>query len=151
MYSENEWPFQVNNTDNPNITMVQIGLKNWSPKIVHNCYIRVERVESEDSSSLFNLFDKRKLAVPKPQKEILSIGAGDLEYVPIAQVDKINFDLAGLGIELLCYSAEGHTNLDPGQKHVLTIKVSSEAGHPIEEKYSLWVDEVDNLRFQSVL
>jgi len=59
--------------------------------------------------------------------------------------------LAGLGIELLCYSAEGHTNLDPGQKHFLTIKVSSEAGRPLEEKFSLRVDEANNLRFQRVL
>ncbi len=151
IYSENEWPFELNKTDNPNVTTVQIGLKNRSPKIVHNCYVRIERVESEEPSSLFNLFDKPRLAVPTPPKQVLSIRAGDLEYIPIAQIDRINFDLAGLGVELLCYSVEGHTNLDPGQKHVLTIKVSSEAGHPIGEKYSLWVDEADNLRFQSVL
>jgi len=148
MYTENDWPFQINNADNPNITMVQIGLKNGSPKIVHNCYVRIERVESEESSSLFNLLDKPKMAVPTPPKQTFFIGAGDLEYIPIAQIEKINFELASLGIELLCYSAEGHTNLDPGQKHVLTIKVSSEVGHPIEEKYALWVDESDNLHLQ---
>lgn len=151
IHTEKEWPFELTKLENSNITIVQIGLKNRGSKIVHNCYVRVERVESEDSSSLFNLFDKPRLAVPTPPKQMLSIGAGDLEYIPIAQIDRINFDLAGLGVELLCYSVEGHTNLDPGQKHVLTIKVSSEAGYPIEEKYLLWVDEADNLRFQCVL
>jgi len=151
VYSEYEWPFQVSKTDAPNVTAVKIGLKNTSPKIVHDCYVRIERIESEEPSSLFNLFDKPRLTIAAPTKRIFSIGAGDCEYISIAQIDKINKNLAGLGIELLCYSVEGHTNLDPEQKHLLTIKVSSETGQPVEQKYSLWVDDVDNLRFQKVL
>lgn len=66
---------------------------------------------------------------------MLSIGAGDVEYIPIVQLDKINFKLAGTGIELLCYSVEGHTHLDPSQKHTLIVKASTESGIPVEQKY----------------
>lgn len=56
------------------------------------------------------------------------------------ELDKINFELAGLGIELLCHSVERHINLDPGQQHTITIKASTETGIPIEGRYMLWGD-----------
>jgi pyrimidine deaminase RibD-like protein len=151
VYNENEWPFELTKTDNPNIKIVNVGLKNTSGRILHDCHVRIERVESENPNSLFVLFDKPKLPLKPPTKELVSIGAGDIDYIPIAQLDKINFALAATGIELLCHSIEGHTRLDPRQRHAITLKASTETGAPVEEKYALWIDDGKNLRLQKLV
>lgn len=146
VFKENESPFKITKADDQNMSIVQVGITNSTPRIIKDCYVRIEKIKTDGQPSLWKLFDEAKLFVKAPAKSTISIGAFDTAYVPIAQVHKITRDLNSTGIELCCYSTEEHVNLDPHKKHLITIRASAEIGQPIEKEFRLWIDEVGSLR-----
>jgi len=151
IFQQGSIPFEQVNSDNPNIKIIRIGIKNCTNKKLESCYVRIEKILIPNRSSLFFIFDEPKISTPQPTKQLFSINPGDIEYIPIIQFDKINGGLAGLGIEVLCYSLEGYKNLDPRQEYIFSIRVSAEVGQPIECTYKVWLDNMTTLRFQETV
>jgi len=148
VFQKGQEPFEKNDSQNQNIRIVQIRIENGSDKRLEHVSVRIEKIEPSDPDSIFWIFNDSKLRMPPPKEQVFALNPHDRKDVPIAQLDAINSALANLGIELLCHSIEGFSNLDLEQEYNLTVRASAEIGKPIEQKYKLWVNGLKQLCLQ---
>lgn len=142
-------PFKRTELRNQNVTVVGLCITNLTGTRLEHCSVRIEEIEPSDPDSIEWIFSDSKIARAVPTEESFALNPEDKKNVPIAQLDAINAGLANLGIELLCFSTQKYPALDLEQSYILTIRVSSEIGQPIERKYKLWVDGLKQLCFQA--
>lgn len=73
LYTEKKEPFEIKKHDNPNITIIKIGVQNLTQQIIRYCYVRIEKIQQGDPSSLFNLFDKAKhISIRRREKSAIN-------------------------------------------------------------------------------
>jgi hypothetical protein len=113
-----------------------IGIENTSSERLHHCCVTIQDVNPKA-----NLETDSSLKLSSPQKKTFGINARDTEYIDIVQFDELNGFFENLGIELMCYSVHGFTNLPLEHHYTLTIRASAEKGRFAEEEFNLWIQD----------
>jgi TIR domain len=113
-----------------------IGIENTSSERLHHCSVTIQDVNPKA-----NLETDSSLKLSSPQKKTFGINAFDTEYIDIVQFDELNGFHENLGIELMCYSVHGFTNLPLEHHYTLTIRASVEKGRFAEEEFNLWIQD----------
>jgi serine/threonine protein kinase len=113
-----------------------IGIENISSERLHHCSVTIQDVNPKAK-----LETDSSLKLSSPQNKTFGINAFDTEYIDIVQFDELNGFHENLGIELMCYSVHGFTNLPLEHHYTLTIRASAEKGRFAEEEFNLWIQD----------